>query len=174
MQTFLPSIIFLLILMVLDTQASTIMSSSCPDNSQTPSLHHQYCCAVPNIGRSFKIREGNHASLIFCPKSLPQSCKYQSCRELQEKLLITTSGYYNITQSNGRTVSVYCDMEGSNCDGNGGWMRVGYINMTQPHATCPEGLYKYTLGSLALYVIDKIFLVKDVIPHSFHPTDCNI
>ena len=53
-------------------------------------------------------------------------------------------------------------------------MRVGYINMTQPHATCPEGLYKYTLGSLALYVIDKIFLVKDVIPHSFHPTDCNI
>ena len=81
---------------------------------------------------------------------------------------------YNITQSNGRTVSVYCNMEGSNCDGNGGWMRVGYINMTQPHATCPEGLYKYTLGSLALYVIDKIFLVKDVIPHSFHPTDCNI
>ena len=29
-------------------------------------------------------------------------------------------------------------------------MRVGYINMTQPHATCPEGLYKYTLGSLAV------------------------
>ena len=41
-------------------------------------------------------------------------------------------------------------MEGSNCDGNGGWMRVGYINMTQPQATCPEGLYKYTLGSLAV------------------------
>ena len=31
-------------------------------------------------------------------------------------------------------------MEGSNCDGKGGWMRVGYLNMSEPNATCPSGL----------------------------------
>ena len=31
-------------------------------------------------------------------------------------------------------------MEGSNCDGKGGWMRVGYSNMSEPNATCPPGL----------------------------------
>ena len=35
---------------------------------------------------------------------------------------------------------VYCDMEGINCDGEGGWTRVAYINMTEPNATCPNGL----------------------------------
>uniref|UniRef100_A0A1X7SKT8 Uncharacterized protein n=1 Tax=Amphimedon queenslandica TaxID=400682 RepID=A0A1X7SKT8_AMPQE len=41
-------------------------------------------------------------------------------------------------------------MEGSNCDGNGGWMRIGYINMTEPGATCPQGLYSYTYGGKTL------------------------
>uniref|UniRef100_A0A1X7TDT7 Fibrinogen C-terminal domain-containing protein n=1 Tax=Amphimedon queenslandica TaxID=400682 RepID=A0A1X7TDT7_AMPQE len=62
----------------------------------------------------------------------------------------TASGYYNISQSNGSIVSVYCDMEGSNCDGNGGWMRIGYINMIEPGATCPQGLYNYTYGNKTL------------------------
>ena len=31
-------------------------------------------------------------------------------------------------------------MEGSNCDGKGRWMRVGYLNMSEPNATCPPGL----------------------------------
>ena len=31
-------------------------------------------------------------------------------------------------------------MEGSNCDGKGGWMRVGYLNMSESGATCPHGL----------------------------------
>ena len=31
-------------------------------------------------------------------------------------------------------------MEGSNCDGKGGWMRVGYINKSESGATCPPGL----------------------------------
>ena len=42
------------------------------------------------------------------------------------------------------------DIEGSNCDVNGGWMRVGYVNMTEPGATCPQGLYKYTIGGKTL------------------------
>ena len=31
-------------------------------------------------------------------------------------------------------------MEGTNCGGEGGWMRVALFNMTQPNATCPQGL----------------------------------
>ena len=31
-------------------------------------------------------------------------------------------------------------MEGINCNGEGGWTRVGYVNMAQPGATCPDGL----------------------------------
>ena len=31
-------------------------------------------------------------------------------------------------------------MEGTNCDGKGGWMRVGYLNMSELNATCPPGL----------------------------------
>uniref|UniRef100_A0A1X7SGE9 Uncharacterized protein n=1 Tax=Amphimedon queenslandica TaxID=400682 RepID=A0A1X7SGE9_AMPQE len=31
-------------------------------------------------------------------------------------------------------------MNSINCDGEGGWTRVGYLNMTQSGATCPTGL----------------------------------
>ena len=31
-------------------------------------------------------------------------------------------------------------MEGSNCDGKEGWMRVAYLNMSEPNPTCPPGL----------------------------------
>ena len=46
------------------------------------------------------------------------------------------SCYFKILSSNGSLISVYCDMEGSNCDGKGGWMSVGYLNMSKPNATC--------------------------------------
>ena len=44
-------------------------------------------------------------------------------------------------------------MEGTNCGGEGGWTRVAYVNMTQPGATCPQGLERksstnYTLCGL--------------------------
>ena len=31
-------------------------------------------------------------------------------------------------------------MEGINCDEEGGWTRVAYLNMTEPGTTCPSGL----------------------------------
>ena len=31
-------------------------------------------------------------------------------------------------------------MEGTNCNGEGGWTRVAFVNMSQPGATCPTGL----------------------------------
>ena len=66
--------------------------------------------------------------------------KNNTCKSILDNCPSAPSGYYNITTTNGSTTQVYCDMEGTNCGGEGGWTRVAYINMTQPNATCPEGL----------------------------------
>ena len=50
------------------------------------------------------------------------------------------SGYYTIQAPNGSLISVYCDMVGSNCDYKGGWIWVGYLNMSKSNATCSLGL----------------------------------
>ena len=77
---------------------------------------------------------------------------HRSCAAILNGNSSAPSGYYNIT-TNGSTVQVYCDMEGTNCGGEGGWTRVAYVNMTQPGATCPQGLERkkstnYTLCGL--------------------------
>ena len=33
-------------------------------------------------------------------------------------------------------------MDGTSCDGKGGWTRVAYLNMTESNPTCPTGLTK--------------------------------
>ena len=62
-----------------------------------------------------------------------------TCKSILDYCPSAPSGYYNITTTNGSTAMVYCDMEGTNCGGEGGWTRVAYVNMTQPGATCPQG-----------------------------------
>ena len=49
------------------------------------------------------------------------------------------SGYYQIQTANGGLVQVYCDMEGANYGGEGGWTRVFRLNMTDPSSQCPTG-----------------------------------
>ena len=64
-----------------------------------------------------------------------------SCKSILDRFPSAPSGYYNIITTNSNiTALVYCDMEGTNCGGEGGWTRVAYVNMTQPGATCPQGL----------------------------------
>ena len=53
----------------------------------------------------------------------------RSCQEILHCFPSAPSGYYQITAPNGSLVQVYCDMEGTNCGGEGGWMRVAYVNM---------------------------------------------
>uniref|UniRef100_A0A1X7V4F4 Fibrinogen C-terminal domain-containing protein n=1 Tax=Amphimedon queenslandica TaxID=400682 RepID=A0A1X7V4F4_AMPQE len=151
--TFLLSFIVLLY----EANASSGMGH-CTTGYRTPSLYHQYCCLSANNGKAFKMNESSSYTYIFCPTAgLPKALcyslgliKFYSCSEVLENIPNTASGYYSISQSNGSIVSVYCDMEGNNCDGNGGWMRIGYINMTEPGATCPQGLYNYTYGNKTL------------------------
>ena len=59
-----------------------------------------------------------------------------SCAAL---LPTTLSGYYWVSASNGSAVRVYCDMTRS-CGGvTGGWVRVGYLDMTDSSHQCPSG-----------------------------------
>ena len=65
---------------------------------------------------------------------------YSSCKSIHNANPSAASGYYQINATNGSLVQVYCDMEGTNCGGEGGWTRVAFVNMTKPGATCPQGL----------------------------------
>ena len=129
-----PAALLSAIVLLKTVHASTV----CLTGYHAPSLYHQYCCLPANNGNTIKLRENNHVKIIVCPTAgLPKTLcnslgiyNHHSCSEVLESFPNATSGYYNITHSNGSIVSVYCDMEGSNCDGNGGWMRVGYINGT--------------------------------------------
>ena len=53
-----------------------------------------------------------------------------SCNQLHEVYSTAPSGYYNIKLSNGSQVEVYCDMEGSDCDGEEGSTRVAVASMS--------------------------------------------
>ena len=76
--------------------------------------------------------------------------KNNTCKSTLDNYPSAPSGYYNITTTNGSTVLVYCDMEGTNCGRNRGWMRVAYINMTQPGATCPQELHQTSYNNKSL------------------------
>ena len=72
----------------------------------------------------------------------------RSCQEIFYCFPSAPSGKYQIRVPNGSLVQVYCDMEGTNCGGEGGWTRVAYVNMSQSGATCPQGLTQATLSGL--------------------------
>ena len=74
----------------------------------------------------------------------------RSCQEILRCFPSAPSGYYQIHAPNGSLVQVYCDMEGTNCGGQGGWTRVAYVNMSQSGATCPQGLTEQTFSGLTL------------------------
>ena len=64
-------------------------------------------------------------------------CRNRSCQEILNCFPSAPSGYYKIA---GSLVQFYCNMEGINCGGEGGWTRVAFVNMTQSGTTCPQGL----------------------------------
>ena len=98
---------------------------------------------------------------IFCPSVPTTSCltfKLILCSQLHEVYPTAHSGYYNITLSNGSMVEMYCDMKGtgSQCDGEGGWTRVAFVNMCEPGSSCPPGLVQYNnILNTSLYWINN-------------------
>ena len=137
---------YLIILVILITELITVSNgednycmSDCNSQRQ-PSLYEQHCCNLSNIRNTCKIENGNRYTFIIC---LPTSCfqVYNNSRlQIHQVYPSATSGYYNITLTDGSIVTVYCNMEGINCDEKGRWTRVAYLNMTEPGTTCPSGL----------------------------------
>ena len=135
--------IFLVLLITRSVEGSSYCMADCDSNAHQPSLYLRVCCHPFNRGRSFKIQdEMSHINYILCPSIPPTSCPiFSSCSQLYYPT--APSGYYNIKLSNGSQVEVYCDMKGSHCDGDGGWTRVAFVNMSEPGSSCPPGLVQY-------------------------------
>ena len=93
---------------------------------------------------------------------------FSDCYQIFQNRSFVPSGYYTIQAPNGSIISVYCDMEGSNCDGKGGWMRVGYLNMSEPNATCPSGLTQRQYNNIDHGVCG--LPNSGTISHAFFPT----
>ena len=75
-----------------------------------------------------------HEAIASAHKRLPQCLQtpYLSCADVLRCNPSVSSGYYRIQAANGSLVQVYCDMEGANCGGEGGWTRVAFLNATDP------------------------------------------
>ena len=124
----------------------TLAVSSCAcdcSEERPPSLYEQYCCVKSNLGETIILTGEHKHTYIMCPLELSSTCFsvgliYSSCSHILAHDPTAPSGYYNITLSNGTTTTVYCDMD-LNCNGTRGWMRVGYLNMTDPNEQCPPG-----------------------------------
>ena len=83
----------------------------------------------------------------------PPGCnppRNRSCQDILNCFPSAPSGYHEIRVPNGSLVQVYCDMEGTNCGGQGGWMRVAHVNMSQDGASCPQGLTQKNMSGLTL------------------------
>ena len=115
---------------------------SCPSQcSAELSLYKQHCCNISNYGEMFTITERGRHHCILCSTTRSQQCMpISSCSNVSNNGG-AISGYYDIMLANGSTASVYCNMEG--CDGEGGWTRVAYLNMSDPSQQCPTDFRLY-------------------------------
>ncbi len=62
-----------------------------------------------------------------------------SCNEVADLDPSSPSGYYRLSGSTGSAVNVYCDTGRHCCGSTGGWMRVAYLDITDPSQQCPSG-----------------------------------
>ena len=72
----------------------------------------------------------------------PPSPLLHSCEEIKANWPDSPSDYYIIADNNRHSRHVYCHME-SLCNSDGGWMRVAFLNMSDPTEECPPGFGLY-------------------------------
>ena len=125
----------------------------------------QYCVEVRNT-HNCSSDVGNFVKDLLVHLDESINSYPAGCLEILQKNNLSTSVYYTIRLPNGALISVYCDMGGSNCDGKGGWMRVGYLNMSEPGATCPLGLRQRQYNNIDHDVCG----LSDALTHAFFST----
>ena len=115
---------------------------SCPqDCFGGVSLYEQYCCNASNYGKAIKLTEEGKNQIILCPTNRPTQCVPTSCSDVAR--IGRATGYHDIILTNGSIASVFCG-----CDGEDGWTRVAYLNMSDPSQQCPSGLRMYSEGGV--------------------------
>ena len=67
---------------------------------------------------------------------------FHSCEEIKADDPNSPSGHYIIVDTIGRVRHVYCYMEAL-CGSEKGWMRVAYLDMSDPSEKCPDGFRLY-------------------------------
>ena len=77
----------------------------------------------------------------------PPSSLLHSCEEINTNWPDSPSDYYIIADTKGHPRHVYCHME-SLCNSGGGWMRVAYLNMSDPTEECPPGFRLYNQNGI--------------------------
>lgn len=71
-------------------------------------------------------------------ENILNSCiKPQSCAAVKAANPDSTSDFYDI-EVDGVAKNVYCNFD-TLCGSNGGWMRLGYLDMSDPSSQCPAG-----------------------------------
>ena len=128
---------FFILMLLIISSAQPFLKTYCSTGScNSPNVFQNYCCLIENIGKNFRFYDSKgRRTIVFCPSYIPIECSVTSCEGVLLKNPSARSGHYSLSFG-----VLYCDMEGVNCDGRGGWTRVAYLNMTEPGATCPPGL----------------------------------
>ena len=131
----------------------------CSDNSPIScEMYHTFlnCSDIFKHNRSaisgyYTMRAPNGSLIsVYCDDNA-----FNNCSQVFKENSSALSGFYTMRAPNSSLILVYCDMEGSNCDDKGGWMRVGYINMSEPGATCPSGLNSYFFSNINYPLCDR-------------------
>ena len=154
--------IFLVFLTICSVEGSSYCMTDCDSSGQRSfTMYEEMCCSPSNKGDIIHVSKDNgHTGYVICPDTIRKWCpqKISSCYDILQTLNSTaSSGYYNITLSNSSQVEVYCDMEGSQCDGEGGWTRVAFVNMSEPGSSCPPGLAQYNISNISLCWINVVY-----------------
>ena len=151
------SFVFVGILFLTVVEGSSHCMTDCNSFGQRSfTVYEGLCCSPSHKGDIIHVTKDNgRTGYVVCPDTIPKWClEFKTCYDILQSDRDAPSGYYNITV-NGSLVEVYCDMMGSNCDGEGGWTRVAFVNMSEPGASCPLGLEEYdnvTNGSLLCWI----------------------
>ena len=153
--------VFLVFLTICSVEGSSYCMADCDSNGQRSfTKYEELCCSPSNKEDIIHVTKDNgRTGYIICPDTIPKWCPHDtSCYDILQSYRSAPSGYYNITLSNGSQVEVYCDMEGSHCDEEGGWTRVAFVNMSVPGSSCPPGLVQYNISNTSLCWINNNYV----------------
>ena len=111
-------------------------------NSLQESLQNLTNSVVEALGRIQQevAQISKRKPLCPCSLGLLSYKPAKSCKEILQCNPSAQSGYYWLKSATNDSRKVYCAMDTAYCNITGGWMRLGYFNMSEPGASCPTSL----------------------------------